>query len=478
MAYTGPRYVRPETADEALALLAEGGAAARLLAGGQSLVPLLQSGAVAPALLIDISRLEELTGIELLRGELVIGAMARMRDIEHSGLVRDAVPLLADAIGCVGYPQVRNRGTIGGSLCHGDPAAEIGATVLALDGTVVVRRAGGGKRTISAQELFSGAFATALAPDEMMTEIRAPIGAANTGWSFLEVALQPNSPAQAGVAAVIRLDGSGRIEHARLAFTGVAETPVRIAAVEERLLGGAIDEVALADVDRLVREHLDPPGDPVAPGEYRRHAAAILARRALEQASGRALTRSPRRVPVEEPRTETRRVAFGRPDTDDVGGASDRAHRIRVTVNGRARERDVGDRILLAEFIRDDLGLTGTHTSCETGHCGACTILVDGCAVRSCLIYAVQADGAEVTTVEGLERSPDGDLHPLQRAFVDNAAVQCGFCTPGALMSMRELLSRNAHPTEEEVRQALIGNVCRCGGYDYMVRAVLSLAEG
>jgi carbon-monoxide dehydrogenase small subunit len=150
--------------------------------------------------------------------------------------------------------------------------------------------------------------------------------------------------------------------------------------------------------------------------------------------------------------------------------------RIRVTVNGTTHEREVATRLLLADFLRHELGLTGTHLGCEHGVCGACTVHVDGAAVRSCLMLAVQADGRQVTTVEGLAPAP-GELHPLQQAFHEQHGLQCGFCTPGMLMSLAEFLRDNPAPSEAELRDALSGNLCRCTGYQGIVRAALAAAE-
>jgi carbon-monoxide dehydrogenase small subunit len=149
---------------------------------------------------------------------------------------------------------------------------------------------------------------------------------------------------------------------------------------------------------------------------------------------------------------------------------------ISVTVNGRSYDRVVEARLLLSDFLRHELGLTGTHVGCEHGVCGACTVLMDGEAVRSCLVFAAQADGAELRTVEGLAPSDD-QLHPLQAAFRDAHGLQCGFCTPGILMTMVPFLEENPHPTADEVRLAISGNLCRCTGYANIVRAVMLAAE-
>jgi aerobic carbon-monoxide dehydrogenase small subunit len=152
-----------------------------------------------------------------------------------------------------------------------------------------------------------------------------------------------------------------------------------------------------------------------------------------------------------------------------------RSKRISVEINGEQYEAEVEARRLLVHFIRDDANLTGTHVGCDTGNCGACTVIVDGMAVKSCMMLAIQADGSTVETVEGL--SPDGELHPLQQAFSARHALQCGYCTPGMLMSAKHLLDHNPEPTETEIRRAIQGNICRCTGYVNIVEAIQDAAK-
>ena len=150
-------------------------------------------------------------------------------------------------------------------------------------------------------------------------------------------------------------------------------------------------------------------------------------------------------------------------------------HNIKVNVNGVAHEAQVEPRVLLVHFLRDDLRLTGTHVGCDTSQCGACTVLVDGISTKSCTMFAVQADGREVTTIEGLAKN--GELHPLQEAFREEHGLQCGFCTPGVIMSSYDFLQHNSKPNEEEIRHALEGNYCRCTGYHNIVKAVQKAAK-
>jgi carbon-monoxide dehydrogenase small subunit len=149
--------------------------------------------------------------------------------------------------------------------------------------------------------------------------------------------------------------------------------------------------------------------------------------------------------------------------------------RVTVTVNGREESKEVEPRLLLVHFLRDTLGLTGTHVGCDTSNCGACTVLLNGDSVKSCTVLAAQADGAEVTTIEGMA-GDNGDLHPLQQAFWEHHGLQCGYCTPGMIMAAADLLKRNPHPSEEEVREGLAGNLCRCTGYHNIVKAVMAAA--
>ena len=151
--------------------------------------------------------------------------------------------------------------------------------------------------------------------------------------------------------------------------------------------------------------------------------------------------------------------------------------RVNVTVNGEARQSEVEPRLLLVHYLRDTLGLTGTHIGCDTSNCGACTVLLDGEAVKSCTVLAAQADGAEVKTIEGMAEGSNGAMHPLQEAFWEHHGLQCGYCTPGMIMTAADLLARNPNPSEEEVRHGLEGNLCRCTGYHNIVKAVMSAAD-
>jgi carbon-monoxide dehydrogenase medium subunit len=264
-------YVRANSAEEAVSLLSSHGEDAKLLAGGHSLIPLMKLRLASPSVLVDVGRLTDLSYVRDSGDQVAIGALTRHRDIETSDLLRSQVPILAHVAGLVGDPQVRHRGTIGGSLAHGDPASDLPAAVLALGGTLVARGPSG-ERQIPADEFFTGFLETALAPDELLTEIRVP-KVAGAGWSFQKFNRRALDWAIVGVAAV-RNGTTG------VALVNMGSTPLRATAVEQALTQGA----SAADAARAAAEGTEPPTDLNASPEYRRHLAQVLVRRALEEA--------------------------------------------------------------------------------------------------------------------------------------------------------------------------------------------------
>jgi carbon-monoxide dehydrogenase medium subunit len=280
------RYHAPASLDEALALLAELGPDARPLAGGQSLVPAMNFRLAQPAVLVDLNGIADLAGVvEENDGGLRIGAMTRQRTLERHPVVAARAPLLAEATAWVAHPPIRNRGTLGGSLAHADPAAELPAVMLALDARFrLVSRAG--ERWVDAADFFPGFFATALDSGELLVEVALP--PAGGGWSsaFEELARRHGDYALAGVAARIHRDEAGRCTDARVALLALGEGPARVAAAEGTLVGSRLEVDALAAAARAVQGQVDPPGDIHASAEYRRHLAGVLTRRALARAAG------------------------------------------------------------------------------------------------------------------------------------------------------------------------------------------------
>jgi carbon-monoxide dehydrogenase medium subunit len=282
-------YEAPETVSEAVGLLAEHLDEASVLAGGQSLIPLLALRLAQPALLIDINGVADLSGVSVTDGWVAIGATTREYVAEESGTIADAVPLLAAALPLIGHEAIRSRGTVGGSLAHADPAAELPAVARALDAEFVVRGPLG-ERVVPAAEWFEGYLTTSRQPDELLTEVRFPAAGQGTGVSFQEVARRHGDFAMVGLAASVTLS-DGAISDARLAFAGVSDVPARATGAEELLVGQRPSAELLDEAARRAVGDIDPPSDLHGSAEYRKKVAAVLVRRGLRGAVDNAQER-------------------------------------------------------------------------------------------------------------------------------------------------------------------------------------------
>lgn len=284
-------YYVPASLEECLELLARYGEDGKALAGGQSLVPLLNMRLARPAAILDINRLPGLDGIEATPAGLVVGALARQRAVEHSPLVQQACPLLAEALRYVGHPTIRNRGTIGGSLAHADPAAELPAVLMALEGMVTLRSSRG-ERTAPATAFFKGLMMTDVHADELITEVVFPSprrDGAQWGIAFTEVSRRHGDFALAGIAAVLALGAAGQVLDVRLAFLGVGLTPVRAGQAEALMRGQTWSEALVAEAAEAALQGLELPSDLHASATYRRKLVKVLTRRALMAAYRRVV---------------------------------------------------------------------------------------------------------------------------------------------------------------------------------------------
>jgi len=437
-------YHAPTSVPEAIALLTRFGDSAKVISGGQSLLPLLKLRLGTAEHLVDIGRIAGLEYVREEGGFLRIGGRTREAVLERSAVVQERYPILADTARVIADPLVRNRATVGGNLAHGDPANDHPATMLALRATVVAQGPGG-ERTVPIDRFFTGLFATALASDEILTEIRIPVPPNRTGGAYVKLERKVGDYATAAAAAQVTLDGGGDFVQVGLALTNAGPVPVRSTAAEDFLVGKRAADTNIAEAARRAAEAASPTADRRGSVEYKREMARVLGARAEE---GR--------------RARGRSVAMSR-------------HDVQLTVNGVSHRVQVESRLLLVHLLRENLRLTGTHIGCDTTHCGACTVLIDGEPVKSCTVLAVQAEGAEITTVEGLEQN--GKLHPVQEAFWEKHGLQCGYCTPGMILTSCALLARDKDPSEAQIREAISGNLCRCTGYSNIVKAIQSAAE-
>jgi CO/xanthine dehydrogenase FAD-binding subunit len=281
-------YVAPRKSDEVLTLLSQHGDRAKILAGGQSLIPLMNFRLAHPEVLVDVNRLSELAYVRPMDGGgVAIGALTRQHALERSELIRTRWPLVAEACRLIGHLPIRHRGTIGGNLAHADPASELPAVMVALDASFTLTSRGG-RRTVPAAQFFTGALSTVLRSSELLTEIQAPALPPRTGGAFIEVSRRAGDFALVGAAALIALDGDGRCREARLALCGAAPTPLRVRDAEHSLAGQRLEGPALHDAVERVASATDPPSDIHASAAFRRKLARYVVRQAILVAAARA----------------------------------------------------------------------------------------------------------------------------------------------------------------------------------------------
>lgn len=467
-------YYTPGSLEEALRLLADQHGTARLLAGGTDLLLELEHGQ-RPALraLIDVSRIPGLDKIVLDdAGWIHLGPRVTHNDCVASALIRERAFPLARACWEVGAPQIRNRGTIVGNLITASPANDSIPPLLALGARLTLASVRG-RRAVPVQDFFTGVRKTVLAEDEMVTDVAFPALTRDWRGTFRKVGLRrAQAIALASVAVLLDLGGDGRVREARIALGAVAPTVVRAHAAEAELRGQVLAASAITAASQAAREAARPIDDIRASAAHRVRLIEVTTRRILEAlAAGPADAEVPAR-PVLLRRPERREAASQDAETVEHQSGSI----IVTTVNGQMYRVPVAPGKTLLQLLRDDLGLMGTKEGCAEGECGACTVLLDGAAVMACLVPAPRAHGAEIATIEGLAHGTD--LHPLQRTFIEEGAVQCGYCSPGFLMSGSVLLEERPAPTRLEIQQGLAGNLCRCTGYYKIITAVEKAAAG
>jgi len=460
-------YLRPTSLEEALLLLQREGNLARLIAGGTDVMVELQRGVKPTSRLIDLTGLAaELDFIEDRGDRLVFGGLTTHNAVLASPLFRrDALPLVQACIE-VGAPQIRTRATVAGNVVTSSPANDTIAALYALDAEIELLSVDGA-RTLPIEEFCTGFRTTALRPNELIRSISLRKLGTDRRGIFLKLGLRrAQAISVIDVAVVVDFDGA-RVRGARIALGCVAPTIFRASAAEKALVGSTLDRATRESVAHIAAQSIAPIDDIRGSADYRRKAVAALVDRALERiADGTEAAGLPAAPILLEAG-----VVRSAPLTFD--GAT-----IATTVNGTARTLQNAVGLSLLDALRE-AGLTGSKEGCAEGECGACTVWLDGKAVMSCLVPAPQAHGAHLTTIEGLARG--AELHPLQRAFIERAAVQCGFCIPGMLMAGAKLIEERPGCDLDDAQAAISGNLCRCTGYrkilDAMAQAAAEIAR-
>jgi xanthine dehydrogenase iron-sulfur cluster and FAD-binding subunit A len=462
-------YIQPASIDETLALLANYGPDARLINGGTDLIIEIERRLRAPAIVIDISRIAGLDEIRLADGAFHLGPSVTHNQAVASPLLRSRAFPLVRACWEVGAPQIRNRGTIAGNLVTASPANDTITPLWAL-GTSVTLQSVRGARTVKLEDFMLGVRRTALEPDEMLTDIAFPALQDNEHGTFIKLALRRAQAISVVNVAVVLGFSDSRINHARITLGAVAPTIVSADEAQQFLLGQSLDEATIAEAANLAVRSARPIDDIRSTATYRRQMVQVLVARALRQLrDGAECTDFPERPVLLWGQTNGRSPVFS------TGLETHPSDVIETIVNGQHYAiREAGDKTLL-RMLREDIGLIGTKEGCAEGECGACTVFLDGQAVMSCLVPAPRAHHAHIVTIEGLKH--DDQLHPVQQGFVETGAVQCGYCSPGFIMSGAKLLEEIATPTQAEVQQAISGNLCRCTGYYKIMEAIERAAE-
>lgn len=475
-------YESPTTLAEALRLKAHYGDTARILAGGTDLLIELERGARkladgrAPGV-IDLTRVPGLAEIWEADGWIHLGPLVTHNQcVVHPLIVAQALPL-ARACWEVGAPQIRNRGTVAGNLITASPANDTIVPLLALDATVTLQSAARGDRTLPLRQFMQGFRKVDLQPDEILVRISFPALSAAHAGSFIKLGLRHAQAISVLSAAVILQRAEAHVDApvvaARITLGAVAATVIRAETAEAYLLGRALSAETMAEAARLAMHDASPIDDIRSSADYRRAMVETLVLRALQQIRNEQTRAGWSEQPI---------LLWG--DTDgkwpvvqrdrERGRTGDRenssvVHRPPAIINGQPVELEPG--MTLLNSLRA-AGFVGVKEGCAEGECGACTVFLDGMAVVACLVPAERAAGSQVITVEGLR--VDEQLHPVQAALVQSGGVQCGYCTPGFVMSAAKLLEESPHPTRAQAQQAFMGNLCRCTGYRKIIDAVVA----
>ena len=463
-------YFNASNLAEVVQILAEKGPRARIIAGGTDLILEIERGVRRGIeMLIDVSRLPNLDRIHLDEDEIIhLGPLVTHNHCVASQLIVDRAFPLALASWEVGAPQIRNRGTVAGNLITASPANDTISPLLAL-GAKVTLLSNAGERVVPLHDFYLGVRKTAMRPDEMLVDISFPVMNANQVGTFIKLSLRrAQAISVVNVAIVLTLaDKPGRkVERAGITLGSVAPTIIHAQQAEAYLVGRELDAETIEMTAKLAEAESQPIDDVRASRDYRREMVRVCTLRGLRDlAAGVQRSEFPAQPVMLWGQNYLEKEPYLSESTHHAAGSP-----IFTCINGREYTFSSGHKKTLLRLLREEAGLIGTKEGCAEGECGACTVFLDGVAVMSCLVPAARAHAAEIFTIEGLAK--DGKLHPVQQAFIEEGAVQCGYCTPGFLMSAAKLLEERPKPTHDEIRQAITGNLCRCTGYYKIISAI------
>ena len=463
-------YHTVRTIDEAVELLSKYAGSVRIVAGATDLIIELEAD-LRPDLhgLIDITRVPGLDHITTDdEGWIHLGPLVTHNHCAVSKLIIERAYTLARACWEVGAPQIRNRGTIVGNLITASPANDSITPLMAL-GAQVTLRSTTGERIVPISDFYTGVRQTVMRDDEFMADVAFPMPPEGARSTFVKLGLRrAQAISIVNIAAVLEFDDS-EVVGASIAFGSASATIARASAAEAYLRGKTLDEQIIQQVSELAVEAVSPIDDVRGSARYRREMVRVCTRRALNSLAAGTERADYPDSPVSLWGTEDWHWLKELQQTTVHPGT------IETVINDRPHRFESGSEKTLLRLLREEGSLIGTKEGCAEGECGACTVDLDGMAVMACMVPAPRAHGARIRTVEGL--ATDGILHPIQQGFVDAGAVQCGYCTPGFLMSGAMLLEERPNPGLDEIRQSITGNLCRCTGYYSIVSAIERAVE-
>ena len=433
----------------------------KIIAGGTDLLLEMERG-LRPDIhtLLDITRIQGLDRIwEDNEGLIHIGPLVTHNDIVQSKLIRQKAYPLLQACWQIGSPQIRNAGTVAGNLVTGSPANDTITPLMAL-GASLTLRSNLGERQIPLKEFYKGVRKTIMQPNEVLVDIVFTCMAEDEYGLYIKSALRRAQAISVVNACVIIKLNKGVIDKSIITMGAVSPTIIHAGKVENYLSGRAMDTSVIEKAAELVEEDIKPISDIRGSDKYRIYMMKVILKKALE---------SIWKADLLNPVPENAILLVHDPVKPQTYPQWD-GKKIITSINKKEFTIEKGLNKNLLSLIREQVGLTGTKEGCGEGECGACTVHLNGKAVMSCLVPAPRAHGAKITTIEGLS---EGDKkHPLQDAFIEYGAVQCGFCTPGFLMSADMLLKERLEPDQDEIKQAITGNLCRCTGYYKIIQAI------
>jgi carbon-monoxide dehydrogenase medium subunit len=461
-------YREPANLSELLALMDQYGKEAELLAGGTHLMTMLKMNRAHPKMVININQITDLKGIQQnAAGELVIAANTSIHEIEFNPEVQQHYPALSEACAAFGSKQIEIMGTVGGNLCNGSPASDTPPALMVYDARVVLQSSQG-KREMPLVDFLVNPRETKRKENEILLAVILPKPVENCASAYLKITRVTADLAKASMAVRIQRNGDTIVSCA-IAMGAVAPKVIRLSRAEAHLAGKKFSEALLLEAAQLVSEDISPIDDIRSTTWYRREVSKAMTLDAFKM----AWENCEKRLNVKPNQMSHR---FSTLQHTPVNLEENEERDVILHVNGKARKVRVRSHELLINVLRDRLELTGAKYGCGLGECGACTVLMDDIAVLSCLTLAIHADGRKIVTVEGLEEKP-GKFDPIQEAYMESKAFQCGYCTPGFLMATKSLLNELPKPSEDEIRDYLKGNRCRCTGYASIVRAVVNSVE-